>query len=300
MNITVYLGAFPGNDPSFELAVKELGTWIGKSHNALIYGGSKSGLMGLIAESTLLAGGEVTGVEPQFFIDSELQHDGLTRLIVTQDMEERKAKMDELTNSFEYDIVNKTPGRIWFGRYYIDCYIKDAASKVSATKNNWTDMEIGIYCPYPMWAVEETKNFFPDSADKAEQYEFLDYPYGYPYDYSRPSSGTQHWYVDHYRSSNFRMTIYGPCANPRIAIAKQIYQVYDTLETNEYIEINSRKKTIIKRLANGTEQNIFYKKATGNSVFTEIPAGDLLISWSGEFGFDITVFKERSVPEWTS
>ena len=68
MNITVYLGAFPGNDPSFELAVKELGTWIGKSHNALIYGGSKSGLMGLIAESTLLAGGEVTGVEPQFFI----------------------------------------------------------------------------------------------------------------------------------------------------------------------------------------------------------------------------------------
>ena len=95
MNITVYLGAFPGNDPSFELAVKELGTWIGKSHNALIYGGSKSGLMGLIAESTLLAGGEVTGVEPQFFIDSELQHDGLTRLIVTQDMEERKAKMIE-------------------------------------------------------------------------------------------------------------------------------------------------------------------------------------------------------------
>ena len=100
MNITVYLGAFPGNDPSFELAVKELGTWIGKSHNALIYGCSKSGLMGLIAESTLLAGGEVTGLEPLFFIDSELQHDGLTRLIVTQDMEERKAKMIELGDAF--------------------------------------------------------------------------------------------------------------------------------------------------------------------------------------------------------
>ena len=107
MNITVYLGAFPGNDPSFELAVKELGTWIGKSHNALIYGGSKSGLMGLIAESTLLAGGEVTGVEPQFFIDSELQHDGLTRLIVTQDMEERKAKMIELGDAFIAEIISK-------------------------------------------------------------------------------------------------------------------------------------------------------------------------------------------------
>ena len=100
MNITVYLGANEGNDPFFKEAVRELGAWIGTNGNTLVYGGSKSGLMGLIAESTLLAGGEVIGVEPQFFIDSELQHDGLTRLIVTQDMEERKAKMIELGDAF--------------------------------------------------------------------------------------------------------------------------------------------------------------------------------------------------------
>ena len=100
MNITVYLGANEGNDPFLKEAVRELGAWIGTNGNTLVYGGSKSGLMGLIAESTLLAGGEVIGVEPQFFIDSELQHDGLTRLIVTQDMEERKAKMIELGDAF--------------------------------------------------------------------------------------------------------------------------------------------------------------------------------------------------------
>ena len=71
MNITVYLGAFEGNDPALGNAVRELGTWIGESGNSLIYGGSKSGLMGQIAESVLNAGGKVTGVEPQFFIDSE-------------------------------------------------------------------------------------------------------------------------------------------------------------------------------------------------------------------------------------
>ena len=86
MNITVYLGANEGNDPSLRKAVRELGTWIGESGNRLVYGGSKSGLMGEIAESVLQAGGEVTGVEPQFFVDSELQHDGLTELIVTKDM----------------------------------------------------------------------------------------------------------------------------------------------------------------------------------------------------------------------
>lgn len=67
MNITVYLGAKEGNDPGLKKAVQELGTWIGSSGNALVYGGSKSGLMGAIADSVLAAGGEVTGVEPEFF-----------------------------------------------------------------------------------------------------------------------------------------------------------------------------------------------------------------------------------------
>lgn len=100
MNITVYLGASEGNDPNLKKAVQELGTWIGESGNALIYGGSKSGLMGAIADSVLRAGGKVTGVEPQFFIESEVQHDGLTELIVTKDMTERKRKMIELGDAF--------------------------------------------------------------------------------------------------------------------------------------------------------------------------------------------------------
>lgn len=100
MNITVYLGANEGNDPRLRKSVEELGTWIGSSGNALVYGGSKSGLMGAIADSVLQAGGEVTGIEPQFFIVNELQHDGLTQLIVTKDMSERKAKMIELGDAF--------------------------------------------------------------------------------------------------------------------------------------------------------------------------------------------------------
>ena len=100
MNITVYLGANEGNNPSLKRAVKELGTWIGKSGNALIYGGSKSGLMGALADSVLNAGGNVTGVEPQFFIENEFQHEGITKLIATKDMSERKNKMIELGNAF--------------------------------------------------------------------------------------------------------------------------------------------------------------------------------------------------------
>ena len=100
MNITVYLGANPGNDPALKRAVRALGTWIGESGHALVYGGSKSGLMGELAESVLQAGGEVTGVEPRFFVDAGFVYEAITRLIVTRDMSERKAKMIELGDAF--------------------------------------------------------------------------------------------------------------------------------------------------------------------------------------------------------
>ena len=100
MNITVYLGANTGNRQIFVTAVRELGEWIGKSGNSLVYGGSRTGLMGELADSVLNAGGKVIGVEPQFFIDANFQHNGLTQLIVTKDMAERRAKMIELGDAF--------------------------------------------------------------------------------------------------------------------------------------------------------------------------------------------------------
>ena len=100
MNITVYLGATAGNDPALETAVRDFGTWIGESGNALVYGGSRTGLMGELARSVLAAGGEVTGVEPKCFLDEGFAYGGLTRLLVTENMAERKAKMIELGDAF--------------------------------------------------------------------------------------------------------------------------------------------------------------------------------------------------------
>ena len=100
MNITVYLGATPGNDPDLETAVRALGRWIGENGHGLVYGGSKCGLMGMLAESVLLAGGTVTGVEPRFFVDAGFVYDAITKLYITEDMSARKAKMIELGDAF--------------------------------------------------------------------------------------------------------------------------------------------------------------------------------------------------------
>ena len=100
MQITVYLGSTPGNDPALETAVRALGTWIGTNGHDLVYGGSRCGLMGMLAESVLAAGGRVTGVEPKFFVDAGFVYDAITKLYVTNDMSERKAKMIELGDAF--------------------------------------------------------------------------------------------------------------------------------------------------------------------------------------------------------
>mgnify|MGYP000699380662 CR=1 FL=1 len=100
MNITVYLGANDGNDSLYLEEACRLGRWIGSSGHTLVYGGSACGLMGALARSALEAGGKVIGVEPQFFIDGAVQLNGLTELIITPDMAQRKAKMIELGDAF--------------------------------------------------------------------------------------------------------------------------------------------------------------------------------------------------------
>ena len=100
MHITVYLGASCGTDPHLAQAVRELGAWIGAAGHTLVYGGSKTGLMGLLAQSALEQGGSVIGVEPECFMAQDLQYDGLTQLIVTRSMAERKAKMIQLGDAF--------------------------------------------------------------------------------------------------------------------------------------------------------------------------------------------------------
>ena len=100
MNITVYLGAHEGNDPSYRKAVEELGAWIAGNGNRLVYGGSDEGLMAVIADAVLSHGGEVTGIEAQMFADQGVAHNGLTELAIVPNITERRTRMIELGDVF--------------------------------------------------------------------------------------------------------------------------------------------------------------------------------------------------------
>lgn len=213
------------------------------------------------------------------------------------DEEERKSRMDELINAFEHDVVKNTPGRIYSGDYYIDCFIIKTETGVSQRSARWVQNDVGVYCPYNNWIKDTKKELYP-STGGGRSSAYLDYPYEYEYDYTASEAGSDNWFIDHYTDSNFDMIIYGPCTNPRIVINSHVYQVNDTLAAGEYITVNSREKTVIKHLNNGTTQNIFNKRNKESSLFEKIPAGDNIITWSGEYGVDIIAHIERSEPEW--
>ena len=99
-SIAVYCGASLGADPLYADAARALGQVLVEHNIALVYGGGKVGLMGVIADEVLRLGGEATGVIPRALVEREVGHAGLTRLFVVKDMHERKAMMADLSEGF--------------------------------------------------------------------------------------------------------------------------------------------------------------------------------------------------------
>ncbi|PMC34025.1 TIGR00730 family Rossman fold protein [Bacillus sp. UMB0899] len=98
--ISVFCGSSPGASPLYLEAAEKLGHQLAKEGITLVYGGSKLGVMGTVANASLQAGGEVIGVIPKMLMERELAHTNLTELILVNTMHERKAKMEQLSDGF--------------------------------------------------------------------------------------------------------------------------------------------------------------------------------------------------------
>ena len=92
-SIVVYCGSSPGNNPIYKQVAIELGEQLAARNIRLIYGGGGFGLMGAVADTVILNGGEVTGVIPNFLAELEVAHQTLTELHFVETMHERKFKM---------------------------------------------------------------------------------------------------------------------------------------------------------------------------------------------------------------
>jgi len=98
--ICVFCGSSPGGDARFAAAAREAGHAIARRGWTLVYGGAHVGLMGLVADAALSAGGRVIGVIPRFLYEKEVGHVGITSLEVVPSLTERKLRMGELADAF--------------------------------------------------------------------------------------------------------------------------------------------------------------------------------------------------------
>ncbi len=99
-SICVFCGSSMGGRPEYETAAFELGESLAGNGRTLVYGGAHVGLMGVVADGALSAGGQVIGVLPEALAEKELAHEGLTQLHRVGSMHERKAMMAELSDGF--------------------------------------------------------------------------------------------------------------------------------------------------------------------------------------------------------
>jgi uncharacterized protein (TIGR00730 family) len=99
-SVCVYCGSSAGDDPIYVAAARKLGQILAREQIRLVYGGGGIGLMGAVAHAAMDAGGEVTGVIPEFLVAREHAFEGARDVVVTRDMHERKRVMFERADAF--------------------------------------------------------------------------------------------------------------------------------------------------------------------------------------------------------
>jgi uncharacterized protein (TIGR00730 family) len=98
--LCVFAGSGSGARPEYETAARELGALLASRRIAVVYGGARTGLMGVVADAALRDGGEVIGIIPEFLVGWERAHQGLSELVVVDTMHARKAQMAKASDAF--------------------------------------------------------------------------------------------------------------------------------------------------------------------------------------------------------
>lgn len=207
--------------------------------------------------------------------------------------------INQFCEIMETDTAAGKQGKLYIGDYYLSCNV------LSSNKSFWEETYRGVensiklLVPYPYWCREVQKSFLKGNPIVArESEEYLFYPYSYPFQYSMPHD-VGFLDNDHYAACDFRWIVYGPCTNPAIRINGHLYQVTTVLYSGDYLQVDSRDNTVIRRRVDGQVENLFNQRNKESELFERIPAGRSAVTWSIEaFGFDIILYQERSEPGW--
>lgn len=209
--------------------------------------------------------------------------------------EEFVQNMETLYRIISVDSETGNYGRLYVNNTFLPCQI------YKTKKTGWkgyvyTEVKLTFLAPELSWITVLEKNFYPQTEASAES--GLNFPFNFPLSFANEKRGSSSFEIAHIIPSDFEMVVYGPCVNPKVLINGYPYEVLTTLESNEYLILNTLEQTITKYLSNGTTANLFDVRGYDYSVFEKMPAGLITVNWSGDFGIDLYVFLKRKEAAW--
>lgn len=194
----------------------------------------------------------------------------------------------------EKDVLSNVPGSLIIGEYTLNCFIVSSRKSRYILHKGYSNIELGVVTDTPAW-IKSTISTFNNTG--AEEGKDLDFTFDFPYDFTSPNK-IKSVINPSFADVDFKLNIYGEVDNPSVTIGGHEYKVNCRVNANEYLTINSKDKTIYITRNNGEIVNHFKDRSKDTYIFNKIPSGELKVSWNGNFGFDITLFEERSEPKW--
>lgn len=209
----------------------------------------------------------------------------------------RKAAFAELIDKF-VSVTSadmKTSGKLWTdtGEYLV-CRI------YQTEKNEWNiPRDVTLTCKmrvdYPVWQKSNINEIvFSDDT----KYEFLDYTYGYNYDYAGILPGYTKITNKSTEDADFIIRIPGAVIDPVITINNIKIGANVSIGQAQTLEINSRDRTVYIISGNIRENHFNDRYKNSDSMFTKLPPGELIIAWSGTFDFNLEILEGRREPAW--
>lgn len=217
--------------------------------------------------------------------------------ILTERDEDAINLKNQIADLSEKDIFDTKPGKIIINDCYLRGYIYESKKTKYFYNDRFLQSTLKFVTDEPFWITESTKSFLPLS--KNTDYPYLDYPYDYDYDYMPDIIPVGYINLGHYAPCKYLLKIYGPAIDPAVTIGGLVRQVYTTLEAGQYLLIDSRDKTVKRVLNDGAVLDEFNNRCRGTkTIFEPIAPGMNEVIGSNTFGFDLTLFVERSEPKW--
>ena len=206
--------------------------------------------------------------------------------------------LNRLHNITEYDVRQKSPGKLWLNNQYLSCYVVNSEIIKKSKHLFFVTKRLTILPIIPYWCMDVTKNFIKGGASSVSPYG-KKYNGRYPYKYGTGYSQTVLDNTVGSWETPMILTIYGPAVNPSLSIGGNTYTLNTTLAANERAVIDQLRKKIYKIGTTGSRSNLFNTRDKTNDIFKYAPIGMVPVLYNGDYSFDITLVHQRSEPLWT-